>query len=116
MVGLTILLGLGSRKVSRAPAWVSLYLGDVLWGVMFFGLFALVWPRRSTVALAAWAIGVSIAIELSQLYQAPWINQVRDTRIGGLLLGHAFLFSDLVCVSLGGLLGAAIDVWLLRRR
>jgi hypothetical protein len=55
------------------------------------------------------ALLLSYGIELSQLYQAPWLNSVRDTRLGGLLLGHGFLWSDLFCYTVGIALGAAID-------
>ena len=109
MAVLTVSLGLASRRAPGAPPWVQLYLGDVLWGMMFFALAALVWPARSTAWLTGAAIASTVAIELSQLYQAPGINAVRDTRLGGLLLGHEFSVSDVMSVTLGGLLAGALD-------
>ena len=47
-------------------------------------------------------------IEISQLYQAPWIDATRATRLGGLVLGHGFLWSDMVCYSVGIGVGALI--------
>lgn len=40
-------------------------------------------------------------IEVSQLYQASWINNLRNTTIGGLILGHGFLWSDILAYTFG---------------
>jgi hypothetical protein len=93
-----------------------MYLGDVLWGSLFFLLFALVWPRQGSLRLGAYAVVATEAIELSQLYQADWANQLRSTRLGGLLLGHGFLWSDVLCVFLGAGLASALDGWRARER
>jgi hypothetical protein len=100
--------GLGSRRPFM-PALVQHYVGDVLWGVMFFLLFALVFPGRSSLFLAGLAIVVTELIELSELYQAPWAMALRATRVGGLLLGHEFSWSDVGCVLLGGGLAGGVD-------
>src|SRR5207237_49913 len=57
--------------------------------------------RLATVALA-----YSCAIEVSQLYHAPWIDAIRRTLPGALVLGYGFLWSDLVCYAAGVALGA----------
>ncbi len=44
------------------------------------------------------------ADETLQLYQAPWIQAIRHTKIGGLLLGFGFLWSDIICYFIGTLL------------
>ncbi|WP_309145332.1 ribosomal maturation YjgA family protein [Paenibacillus mendelii] len=44
-------------------------------------------------------------IECSQLYQAGWINDIRATVIGALILGKGFLAVDLVRYAAG--IGAA---------
>lgn len=103
-----VTLGIGTRR-PFAPPIVQLYVGDVLWGALFFLLAALAWPRRSSLLLAVVAIGSTELIELSQLYQADWALQLRATRLGGLLLGHQFLCSDVFGVALGGALAAGLD-------
>jgi hypothetical protein len=52
----------------------------------------------------------SVAVEISQLYHAPWIDSIRQSTIGGLILGFGFLWSDLACYALGVGLGVMIDV------
>ena len=64
---------------------------------------------RPTLHIALFALTVAWGIEFSQLYQADWINEIRATRIGGLLLGHGFLLSDIIVYALGVGIGALID-------
>ena len=56
-----------------------------------------------------------MSVEVSQLYQAPWINALRATRIGALALGQGFLWSDVVCYALGVTLAVAVDSRIVRR-
>ncbi len=39
----------------------------------------------------------------------PWIDSVRQTTIGGLILGFGFLWSDLACYAAGVGLGVVIE-------
>lgn len=103
-----VALGMGTRR-PFAPPFVQLYVGDVLWGALFFLLAAWLWPRQSSLVLAVVAIVTTELIELSQLYQADWALQLRATPLGGLLLGHQFLWSDVGGVALGGALAALLD-------
>lgn len=106
----TVALGLASRRFRGAlPGAVGAYGGDVLWAAMVYLLAAAVWPRTSVRRLAAGAAIFSLAIELGQLYHAPLIEAVRQTRIGGLILGFGFLWSDLACYAAGIALAAALD-------
>ena len=111
----TIALGLASRRwAAELPAFVAAYAGDALWAAMIFWLAALVRPAASTARLAAVALFICVAVELSQLYHAPWIDGIRATRLGGLILGYDFLASDLACYAAGVALAAAIDRLLVR--
>ena len=47
------------------------------------------------------ALAVSFLIELSQLWHPPFLEALRATTIGGLVLGYGFLRSDLVCYTVG---------------
>ena len=94
------------------PALIVLYAGDVLWGTLFFVLGA--WLRPAATARRLWAEMTAVVelIEVSQLYQAPWARALRATRLGGLLLGHQFSWSDVVCVATGtGVAALADALW-----
>ncbi|MFO0954654.1 MAG: DUF2809 domain-containing protein [Isosphaeraceae bacterium] len=107
---LVILLGLGSRRFGHSlPGFVATYAGDTLWATVAFLGIGLVLPRASTWRVGLSAMAFSVLIELSQLYHAPFIDSVRRTTLGGLVLGHGFLWSDLACYAVGVGLGAAIE-------
>jgi hypothetical protein len=98
----TIAVGLASRHFSGIlPHWVQLYLGDTLWALMVFLLFGFVFSKKRTLWVAVAALTFSYGIEISQLYHASWIDALRAYPLGGLILGFGFLWSDLVCYTLG---------------
>ena len=106
---ITIILGLLSRKVQGLPQIISSYSGDILWALMVFFLFSFLFNKKSTIFILVISIIFSYGIEISQLYHAPWIDSIRATTLGGLILGFGFLWSDLVCYTLGIIIGAIID-------
>lgn len=112
-----LLLGLASRRFSaNLPPFVRAYVGDVLWALMVFLGFAVLANRQPTRQLAGLTLLFSFAIESSQLYHAPWIDSLRATRLGGLVLGFGFLWSDLLCYGLGVAIGVLLDQWLMAQR
>lgn len=106
---ITIILGLLSRKVQELPLIISAYSGDILWALMVFFLFTFLFNKKPTIFILIISIIFSYAIEVSQLYHAPWIDSIRATTLGGLILGFGFLWSDLVCYTVGIIIGAIID-------
>lgn len=109
-------LGLATRRVPEVfPSVVAEYGGDTLWAAMVFWLLALWRARASTAHLAAAAMGVCTAVELSQLYQATWAISLRAKPGVGLILGQGFLWSDLVCYAVGVAAAAVLDALLQAR-
>ncbi len=107
---LTIVFGLASRYFANYfPSWGKDYLGDVLWALMVFWIFGFLFNRKQTYIIAVYALLFSYAIEISQLYHAPWIDAIRHTRLGGLVLGFGFLWSDLLCYLIGVGLGYIME-------
>ena len=107
---LTIGAGLASRRYPAFfPAFIARYAGDTLWATMVFWILALGWRRARTRGLAGGAIAISFAVECSQLYHAAWIDSIRRARIGALVLGRGFLWSDLVCYAVGVGIAAVLD-------
>lgn len=68
--------------------------------VAFVG-FGFLLRNVSTMRLALIALGVAWAVEFSQLYHAPWIDTIRSTRLGKLVLGSTFNWSDLLAYAIG---------------
>ncbi|MCQ6524193.1 MULTISPECIES: ribosomal maturation YjgA family protein [Bacillus] len=99
---LVIILGLSSRKFAFAlPALLNDYLGDALWALMIFIGFGFLFPKIETKKLAFISLMFCYGIEVSQLYHAEWIDNIRATTLGGLVLGYGFLWSDLVAYTIG---------------
>jgi len=109
-----ILAGLASRRYrEHLPQFLAEYSGDTLWAVMLFLLVSTLLAGRPILARAAVSLALAFLVELSQLYHAPWIDSIRNTTLGGLALGFGFLWTDLVCYSVGIALGAVAErgIW-----
>jgi hypothetical protein len=110
LIVVSAILGIGSRRFGHiAPGFVAAYAGDTLWALVVFLAFGLLLPTASTWRVAALAATFSLLIELSQLYHVPWIDAVRRTTPGGLILGYSFVWSDLVCYGAGVALGVLLE-------
>ena len=113
--GLTVMLGLASRRyVHSLPTWLGEYAGDTLWALMVFFGFGFLLPRFTTKQISLLALALSFLVEISQLSQAGWLLSLRSTRLGGLVLGDGFLWSDLICYSVGVLIGIILERLLLK--
>jgi hypothetical protein len=88
------------------PQWLSNNGGDALWALMVFVGFGFLLPRASTLVVALLALAFSWGVEFSQLYHAPWIDAVRTTLPGRLVLGTTFNWPDLPAYAVGIALGA----------
>ncbi|MFB9279531.1 DUF2809 domain-containing protein [Cohnella cellulosilytica] len=107
---LLIVLGLGVRRYSSGlPPLIADHAGDALWAAMVYCGFRALFVGRSRRAAFLAALIFSFAIEFSQLYQANWINGVRATTMGALILGRGFLGIDLVRYLAGCAAAFAID-------
>nr|WP_256760680.1 DUF2809 domain-containing protein [Cohnella sp. WQ 127256] len=96
------------------PDLVANHFGDALWASMIYIGVRLLFVNRSFF----WAAGVSLifcyGIEFSQLYQADWINGIRNTFLGGLVLGKGFVMVDLIRYLVG--IAASLGLDLLNRK
>lgn len=109
MVSIIIPLGLATRKIpSLFPSFIAEFGGDTLWATLFFLLIRIAVPQWSRIKTAGVTYLFGVLVELSQLYQASWIVELRHTFVGKMLLGQGFQWSDLLCYAAGVSLG-----WLL---
>jgi len=109
LVVITIIVGLLTRRFSAyLPDIINLGLGDALWAVMMYWIMGFVFPRCSIKKLAILSLMICFIVETSQLYQAEWINNLRSNRLGALVLGRGFLWSDFVAYTIG--VGACLGI------
>ena len=118
MIIIVIILGLCSRNMAIfLPDFLNTYLGDALWALMIFIAFAFIFREMETKIVALMGISFCYLIEVSQLYHANWIDNIRKTTLGGLVLGYGFLWSDLIAYAIGIGVGVIIEIlWVVIRK
>ena len=84
-------------------------LGDALWAVMIMWLVAAAAPRTPLVTRAVVALGICIAVELSQLIHTSSIDALRSTTLGHLVLGSGFDPRDLIAYAVGVAAAALLE-------
>jgi hypothetical protein len=97
LIGLTIVMGLLSRKLSFLPLWI----GDMFWAIMIYFGVKFIFIERKVKLIVFSSLAICYLVEISQLYQADWINSIRSTTLGHLALGQGFLWSDLIAYTFG---------------
>jgi hypothetical protein len=107
-----IIMGLLSRKTTVLPAAT----GDVLYAAMMYFIVRFFVIRYKIKKVAIISLAVCFTIECSQLYQAAWINNIRMTLPGRLILGHGFLWGDLLAYVSGVTLASLTDIVLIRNK
>lgn len=112
--GITMLLAAATGLASRTAPFrdwpvIGAYGGDACWTIAACaGLrFILIGTPTRWLALAGYAI--SVGVELSQLIRWDWLDAIRATTPGALLLGRGFLWSDLVAYAGGVVAWAFLD-------
>ena len=66
-------------------------------------------PIDPLLATAGLALLTAFTVEISQLVRVDWLDTIRSTRLGPLLLGRGFLWSDLVAYAGGTVTATGID-------
>ena len=112
LITATIITGLLSRHINGVP----LFIGDILWALMVYFMARFIFINNTTKLAVIASLLFSYSIEFSQLYQAPWINNIRHTVIGGLVLGQTFLWSDMLCYAVGIGFGVLVELFIKPRR
>lgn len=108
---MVIALGLASRRFPELwPTFWATYAGDTLWALLLFLLIGFVRPTLSTKTVGLLTLTIAFMVEISQLYRASWLDALRATTIGALVLGRGFLWSDFACYTVGTALGAVFEV------
>lgn len=112
-----VALGLLSRTAyitALLPGIINAYLGDALWAAMIFTGFGFLFRNIRTETSAILSLSFCYLIECSQLYHAPWIDAIRSSTLGGLILGWQFVWSDISAYTVG-VCAAALLEWAVKR-
>lgn len=108
LILIIIIFGLLSRKATVLPAAT----GDALYATMMYFIVRFFLLKAKIKKIAILSLCICFAIEISQLYQAAWINEVRRTLPGRLILGQGFLWSDLLAYIVGVSIACFLDAFM----
>ncbi len=104
-------LGLASRMtVLKEVPILGEYGGDACWAMAAYALVRICAPKASIQTVALIAAALSLAVELSQLVDVAWLNNLRQHTFVKLLIGHGFLWSDLVAYAVGIAIAAMVEL------
>ena len=110
-----MIAGLASRKLrEHLSLFLAEYAGDTLWALMLYLLVGTRLAGRPIVVRAAISLALAFLVEISQL--STDLESTRSASLptlGGLVLGFGFLWTDLVCYSVGVAFGAVTEwgIW-----
>ena len=103
-------IGLLSRtEPFRDLPAVGSWTGDTAWAVAAYFLVRLILPTAGIRTVALLAAALCLTVELSQLIQAEWLENLRRHRIVALLIGRGFLWIDLARYALGVVIAMGAD-------
>jgi hypothetical protein len=104
-------LGLAS-KFYQGPLqfWVNNSFSSIFYELFWIFLVVFIQPRLSPGWVAFWVFMVTAVLEFMQLWKPPFLQAIRATLIGRLLLGTTFVWGDFLYYVLGCVVG-----WLILR-
>lgn len=108
---LIVPLGYFVRFTTALPGWITDISGSLAYQIFWMALVQFCFPKFSIAKTAIAVFCFSCAIEFLQLWQPPFLQAIRATLPGRLVLGNTFVWSDFPPYAIGCFLG-----WLLLSR
>jgi predicted tellurium resistance membrane protein TerC len=113
LLGLILVVSLGLMAKfyqGVGQAWVNDAFGGIPYVVFWMLLVAWLFPRSRPRSIALGVLGATCFLEWLQLWQPSWLQAIRATLPGQLVLGNTFVWSDFLYYVFGSALG-----WLMLR-
>ncbi|HEY9609181.1 DUF2809 domain-containing protein [Allocoleopsis sp.] len=107
LISILIILPLGYvvRFYGTAPEWFNDLFGSIAYEIFWILLVALIFPNASPLWTAVGVCLATCVLEFLQLWHPPFLEAMRRTLPGRLVLGNAFTWSDFPAYFFGSLLG-----------
>ncbi len=112
VICITIALGMASRHFKVVP----LFVGDILWATMVYFIVRFLFVNKPIRFIVIASLLFSYAIEIGQLYKAPWIDGIRPTLFGHLVLGSTFNWGDMISYTAGVGLAVLVELLIMNRK
>jgi hypothetical protein len=94
MLGAVLAAGYLLRFHAPVPEWVRDAAGGAAYVIFWILAAAIVFPRASPDRLCLIVLGATCAVEALQLWHPAWLQSIRATLPGRLVLGTTFAWSD----------------------
>jgi hypothetical protein len=108
---MVVVLGFLSRRDPQIlPAALGKYPGDALWSLMLFCGMGFLLPNQPVIFNGLTAFAIGCAVEFFKLDHAAWIEPVRETWAGRLMLGSVFSWKNIAAYAIGILIGGILEV------
>ena len=98
-------IGYMIRFHGSAPEWLNDLFGSIAYEIFWILLVAFLFPQASPLWTAIGVCLATCALEFLQLWQPPFLQAMRATLPGRLVLGNAFTWSDFPSYFIGSFLG-----------
>lgn len=115
LISIAMLVPLGLvAKFYRGPgqAWLNDAFGGIPYEMFWMFLMAWFWPATKPVAIALTVFIATCLLEFLQLWQPDWLQAIRATLPGRLVLGNTFTWGDFPYYVMGCLGGCLWLRWL----
>lgn len=93
------------RFHGAAPEWMNDLFGSIAYEIFLILLVALLFPKASPLWTAFGVCLATCMVEFLQLWHPPFLEAMRATLPGRLVLGNSFTWSDFISYFLGSFLG-----------
>ncbi|WP_299414768.1 DUF2809 domain-containing protein [Acaryochloris sp. IP29b_bin.148] len=116
-VSMAVIVPLGlTFKFYQGPgqSWLNDTFGGVPYEIFFVLLAAYIWPSVSPGRIAISVCLTTCGLEFLQLWQPAWLQAIRATLLGRLVLGNTFSWEDFPYYFVGSGLGWLGLRWLKR--
>jgi len=110
LAALIVPLGLWLRFSAPIPEWLRDVSGGALYVVFWMLAWLVVNPDTPSSRLAVTVFLATCGVEFSQAVHVEWLERLRATLVGRLILGTTFRWGDFPPYGMGAMLG-----WLLVR-
>jgi hypothetical protein len=83
---------------------------------MVYVLIRIILIDKKALQIIITSLLICYTIEFSQLYQANWINELRNTLLGRYTLGQGFLWADILAYTFGIAIAFSIEKAVLKNK
>ncbi len=85
----------------RGHQWLNDTFGGIPYEIFWILLVALLWPRQKSLTIALGVFVATCLLEALQLWQPVWLQAIRATLPGRLVLGNTFAWGDFPYYAIG---------------